>query len=220
MAEVLQAAIPTSQVLAWTDLDSISPVVSPAPSVLLLMVPRDTETESVLTTVAAARRPFSGARVMLIGPELSEITTRQAMAAGVYGIVPRTDSLKVVIAAARLVMVGGTYFPAHPALDLRPSDEATEHDGSRQRLSDIFVAGSRSGDFGDCSADPAPPSSGLRLTPREADVLAALQQGLPNKLIAHQLNLSENTIKIHIQHIMRKLNASNRTQAVLISKES
>src|SRR6202008_2062655 len=52
-------------------------------------------------------------------------------------------------------------------------------------------------------------------TPRERHVLAELQLGLPNKLIAAKLNLSENTVKMHIQHIMRKCSASNRTEAVL-----
>ena len=53
------------------------------------------------------------------------------------------------------------------------------------------------------------------LTPRELHVLAALKLGLPNKLIAAKLNLSENTIKMHVQHIMRKCAARNRTEAVL-----
>jgi DNA-binding NarL/FixJ family response regulator len=53
------------------------------------------------------------------------------------------------------------------------------------------------------------------LTPREQHVLAALELGLPNKLIAVKLNLSENTVKMHIQHILRKCSAHNRTEAVL-----
>jgi DNA-binding NarL/FixJ family response regulator len=46
-------------------------------------------------------------------------------------------------------------------------------------------------------------------------VLAELELGLPNKLIAAKLNLSENTVKMHVQHIMRKCAARNRTEAVL-----
>ena len=55
----------------------------------------------------------------------------------------------------------------------------------------------------------------IDLTPREQHVLEALQLGLPNKLIAVRLNLSENTVKMHIQRIMRKCSARNRTEAVL-----
>jgi DNA-binding NarL/FixJ family response regulator len=53
------------------------------------------------------------------------------------------------------------------------------------------------------------------LTPRQQQVLEGLELGLPNKLIAARLNLSENTVKMHIQHIMRKCSAHNRTEAVL-----
>ena len=55
----------------------------------------------------------------------------------------------------------------------------------------------------------------IDFTPREQQVLAELEHGLPNKLIAAKLNLSENTVKMHIQHIMRKCSARNRTEAVL-----
>ena len=57
--------------------------------------------------------------------------------------------------------------------------------------------------------------NGSNYTPREQQVLAELELGLPNKLIAARLNLSENTVKMHIQHIMRKCDARNRTEAVL-----
>lgn len=51
-------------------------------------------------------------------------------------------------------------------------------------------------------------------TPREADVLAELQCGSSNKVIAGKLNLSGHTVKMHLQHIMRKLQVQNRTEVV------
>ncbi|WP_159991104.1 response regulator [Pelistega ratti] len=51
------------------------------------------------------------------------------------------------------------------------------------------------------------------LTEREIQVLFHLSQGNSNKLIAHCMHLSENTIKVHVQNILRKLNFTNRTQA-------
>jgi DNA-binding NarL/FixJ family response regulator len=64
-------------------------------------------------------------------------------------------------------------------------------------------------------AKGAPEKNLIEFTPREQHVFAELELGLPNKLIAAKLNLSENTVKMHIQHIMRKCSASNRTEAVL-----
>ena len=55
----------------------------------------------------------------------------------------------------------------------------------------------------------------IGLTPRQAEVLSLLLQGLPNKLIARQLNLSVETVKDHVAAVLRALNVSSRTQAVL-----
>ena len=52
------------------------------------------------------------------------------------------------------------------------------------------------------------------LTPRELEVLQLLSQGLPNKLIARELQISEHTVKFHISAIYTKLGASSRTDAV------
>lgn len=52
------------------------------------------------------------------------------------------------------------------------------------------------------------------LTPREVEVLAHLRQGKPNKVIAYDLGLAENTVKAHVAHILKKLGAVNRTAIV------
>lgn len=53
------------------------------------------------------------------------------------------------------------------------------------------------------------------LTPRELEVLQHLAEGLSNKTIAHRLNISEHTIKFHVNAIMSKLGAQSRTEAVV-----
>jgi len=55
------------------------------------------------------------------------------------------------------------------------------------------------------------------LTPREIDVLRHVASGNRNRDIAEQLFISEETVKVHIKHIMEKLGASDRTQAVAIA---
>ncbi len=52
------------------------------------------------------------------------------------------------------------------------------------------------------------------LTPREIEVLTLVGQGLPNKLIARHLTISEHTVKFHISSIFAKLGAASRTDAV------
>ena len=53
------------------------------------------------------------------------------------------------------------------------------------------------------------------LTPREKDVLRLLAQGLPNRKIAARLSINERTVKYHVSAILAKLEAANRTEAVM-----
>jgi DNA-binding NarL/FixJ family response regulator len=53
------------------------------------------------------------------------------------------------------------------------------------------------------------------LTPREREVLALLADGLPNKLIARRLDISEKTVKAHLTNIFQRIGVSDRTQAAL-----
>ncbi|WP_370948572.1 response regulator [Amycolatopsis sp. cg5] len=57
------------------------------------------------------------------------------------------------------------------------------------------------------------------LTPRERDVAAQIGQGLSNSEIAKVLMLSESTVKVHIGHIMAKLEAANRTQVAILAHD-
>ncbi len=52
------------------------------------------------------------------------------------------------------------------------------------------------------------------LTPREIEVLRRVAEGSPNKIIAHELGISEHTVKFHVAQILSKLQAGSRTEAV------
>jgi DNA-binding NarL/FixJ family response regulator len=54
------------------------------------------------------------------------------------------------------------------------------------------------------------------LTPREIEVLTMLAEGLGNKAIARQLDISDNTVKFHLSSIFGKLGATSRTEAVML----
>ncbi len=62
------------------------------------------------------------------------------------------------------------------------------------------------------AADPDPIHS---LSPREQQILAHIARGASNKEIARALDIAETTVKIHVQHILRKLNLSSRVQAAV-----
>ena len=64
----------------------------------------------------------------------------------------------------------------------------------------------------DTAAPPGDPDA-PPLTPREREVLAKVAEGKRNKTIAHELDLTEHTIKLHLHHLMKKIGVRNRTQA-------
>ena len=70
------------------------------------------------------------------------------------------------------------------------------------------------------SAPAAAPASKLdALSPREQEILRGIALGQGNKEIARSLGIAETTVKIHVQHILRKLDVSSRVQAAVIAVE-
>jgi DNA-binding NarL/FixJ family response regulator len=159
---------------------------------------------SVEDRLALIEELCPNAHVALLSNRDDEATAAAAMRRGVRGFLPSSIPVEVAVAGLRLVLAGGVYRPL-PIVKQNcaaiPECAATAelaavraHNGFAEFVPERMLAG---------------------LTPREQHVLAALKLGLPNKLIAVRLNLSENTVKMHIQHIMRKCRARNRTEAVL-----
>jgi DNA-binding NarL/FixJ family response regulator len=61
------------------------------------------------------------------------------------------------------------------------------------------------------------PAAGV-LTERQMKVVEAVGHGFANKQIAHKLKMSENTVKVHLRHIMKKLNVRNRTEIAIMTR--
>jgi two-component system, NarL family, nitrate/nitrite response regulator NarL len=69
-------------------------------------------------------------------------------------------------------------------------------------------------------AAPGPPASPLaQLSPREQQILRGIARGASNKAIARELGIAETTVKIHVQHVLRKLDVASRVQAAVIATE-
>ena len=118
----------------------------------------------------------------------------------VAAVLPRDADTALIAAAARLVAAGYriAYAPTEPDwLDGRIGSA----DG---RLGGGPLAGREAGHE----------ASSIRLSPREAEVLALLADGASNKLIARHLDISVHTAKFHVAAILVKLGAANRTDAI------
>ena len=130
--------------------------------------------------------------VVLSASDQSEVVMR-ALDAGAMGFIPKTSSNEVLLGALRLVLSGGVYLPA----------EVLRHSPAPALVSNSAAAAAGVG-YRD-----------LGLTERQAQVLALVVQGKPNKIICRELNLAEGTVKIHVTAILKALGVTNRTQAVI-----
>ncbi len=140
----------------------------------------------------------------------------RAIDSGAMGFVPKKSSHGELHEALRIVMTGSMYVPPH-MLGL----EFGKGLGGGDTVPGVMrpTGETMPGQLGP-HAQPEPhqktPSmKDIGLTPRQAEVLSLLLQGLPNKLIARQLNLSVETVKDHVAAVLRALGVSSRTQAVL-----
>jgi DNA-binding NarL/FixJ family response regulator len=140
----------------------------------------------------------------------------RAIDSGAMGFVPKKSSHGELHEALRIVMTGSMYVPPH-MLGL----EFGKGLGGADTAHGVMRPGGETqpGQLGPhAQAEPhqkAPSMKDIGLTPRQAEVLSLLLQGLPNKLIARQLNLSVETVKDHVAAVLRALGVSSRTQAVL-----
>ncbi|MCB2046621.1 MAG: response regulator transcription factor [Novosphingobium sp.] len=131
-------------------------------------------------------------------------------------------------------------FPSMPVVVVSASEDAKIRRGARELGASAFIpksaplelmreafAAVAEGDLwfpdeednsGDPQADDAIARL-ARLTPAQRRILALVAQGMLNKQIAHEMVISEATVKAHMTAIFRRLNVINRTQAVLIAKQ-
>ncbi|ANW00968.1 helix-turn-helix transcriptional regulator [Bradyrhizobium icense] len=161
---------------------------------------------SIEASLALLAETCPKAFVAVLSNRDDDATASAAMQRGVRGFFPTSIPVEVAIAGLRLVLAGGVYRPL-PIVGQNGASKAISGcpDASEPIVTNEDNGGTRI----------VPEKAMVDLTPREQHVLEALQLGLPNKLIAVRLNLSENTVKMHIQRIMRKCSAHNRTEAVV-----
>ncbi|OOG45523.1 response regulator transcription factor [Rhodanobacter sp. C01] len=147
--------------------------------------------------LAETIRQLPGVPVIVLSGSEDPALMKALLAMGVQGFIPKAYSPEVMLSAVRLVLCGGVYVPPMLLQDL---DDATRT----------------------ASQDEAAASMEERLrkllTERQVDVLRLLSQGKPNKVIAHNLGISEGTVKIHLAAIFRALKVRNRVEAAVASR--
>jgi len=144
-----------------------------------------------LEAVLAMRESHPDVPVLIFSGDESTETIANAFECSARGYVPKSQPLAVLANAVRMVLAGGTYIPP----------QALRAMG--MELSPVPVPPK--------DAKPALPN----LTARQSDAYHLLLQGMPNKVIASRLDISEHTVKEHLRIVYRELNVHNRAQAIL-----
>src|SRR5262245_25908921 len=140
------------------------------------------------------RREHPTLPVVILSMHRDRQSVREAIQRGAMGFIPKASPKEVIASAARLVLSGGVYLPPEALAEADPVDDAAE-----------FAA----------PADAPRSVAGLRLTPRQGQVLALIMQGKSNKEICRELGLADRTVKVHVTAVLTALRVSSRTKAVV-----
>ena len=134
---------------------------------------------------------------------LSDLDARDeaqlAIVAGAHGFVPTLLDPQLLCTALALVQSGGKFAPPDQLCEWAQATYPNRGEPKEEPT-------------------PEPLPSCAALSPRQTHVLLLLQEGLANKVIAAKLGMTESTVKVHVRQIMRRLGASNRTEAALLAQ--
>lgn len=131
--------------------------------------------------------------VALISGETDHDLIRAALEAGADGFIPKSADPQILIHAVSLILEGEIFLPrSYLQIGVMPENPA----------------------LGEAVARPE-----QILTPRQRDVFDLVCNGLANKEIARQLDLSESTVKSHVSAILRQIGTTSRSKAIAIFRQ-
>lgn len=186
LRQALDSAYPNTQWLEAESADSLQSVLEENAQLDLILLDLQMPGSHGYSTLIHLRSHFPTIPVVVISAHEDNANIAKAMHYGSCGFIPKSTSMEELAQALDLILQGETWIPE--GIDL--SAESVDSEGEfANRLSE--------------------------LTPQQYKVLQMFGEGLLNKQIAYDLDVSEATIKAHATAIFRKLNVRNRTQAVI-----
>lgn len=164
------------------------------PDVLLLDL--DILADGSATLIQQIIRNFVGIKVLLFVSSSQNPLIMMAFHAGAMGCILKDTVEAELISAIRSIAAGKA--PISPEVSSELLAFLTKRDRSPEY--------SR--------------NKNIPLTHREYSVLKLVSEGLPNKMIGERLAISERTVEAHVRNILKKLNASSRTQAAIYATQN
>jgi DNA-binding NarL/FixJ family response regulator len=191
-------------VLEASDSRSAFDLIEAQPDLDLVLLDLNLPGKHGLAALEELRMRYPALPVVVLSSENDRASVMQALDLGAMGYIPKLSSNEVLVSALRLVLSGGIYIP--PEILARSGRSA-----AAPAATAAAVTAQR-------YALPRVPAD-LGLSEREARVLRLLLEGKSNKLICRELDLAESTVKNHVTQILKALNVTSRTQAVIVAAQ-
>jgi DNA-binding NarL/FixJ family response regulator len=176
----------------------------------LALLDRDTEIALVLMDLSlpgmsgadgikAIRSKYPDIPIVALSGSADRQTILQSIKSGAMGFIPKSYTGERLFGALQYILVHkGTFLPAEMLLY-----EGVEASPNLETVAKALTE--------DSTVDP----KRLGLTPRQADVLYLVLQGKSNKAIARTLHIEDTTVRSHVTAVLRALNVTTRTEAVI-----
>ena len=147
------------------------------------------------SALAELRGHYPATSVVVLSARNERSAVVKALELGAIGFIPKSGQREVMLGALQIVFAGGMYIPP----EILAREEPSTH--PPQAAPQV-------------SRTPVSPAD-LGITERQLDVLALMMQGRSNKAICRTLNIAERTVKNHVTAILKALEVTNRTEAVI-----
>lgn len=168
-------------------------VIADHPDVRLILLDLTLPDRDGFLVLTELRERFPSIAVVVVSAVHDPGNVRRALDLGALGYIPKSAQADVILGALRLVISGGVYIPPEILVRNAAPPLAVRHP----------------------QGDASDASDYMGLTDRQLEVLGLMMQGKSNKTICRILALAEPTVKNHVTAILKTLNVSNRTEAVV-----
>ncbi len=197
VALLLASLEPNVEVLQAGSCESAMELIAASAGIEIVLMDLQLPGASGLEAIRLLRDRYPELPVVAVSSSEDKETVLQALDAGAMGFITKSSSSSVLRAALKLVLSKGIYLP--PSVF----------------LADAMRASVVAEDSTEPTQQRAVTPETLGLTSRQSAVLFRILQGKSAKLIGRELGLSGSTVKVHTSAVLRALNVTTRTQAVI-----
>ena len=191
ICNVVAAGFPGSELLETSDLESALAIAREHDDLDLILLDLNMPGMHGLNGLISLRNETPSIPVVIVSAEEDKQVVLQAITYGAVGFITKSSPRAQMTEAIVQILAGDVYLPSdiirsNRTITRRTPDEA-----------------------------PLSPELLYALTRKQLQVLERMAKGESNKQIAYHLDIAETTVKAHVSAILRKLDVSNRVQAIL-----